>query len=85
MILAQVLVSRPSFPSLHFPLSQKSTCVLDPNVSESCSSSRSILGYLLDSLRQPPPPGPLAGGRVQTVPCGVPRTVRVSSEVRVFS
>ena len=85
MFLAQALVSRSSSLSLRSPLSQESTSILDPNVSEFCSSSRSILGYRLGSPRGPSPLEPPAGGRLQTVSHGILRVVEVSSEARSFS
>jgi len=82
---AQALVSQSFSLSLHPPLSQKSTSILDPNASESGSSSRSILGYCLGSPQWPSPPKPHVGGHSQTVHCGILKMERVSSEARSFS
>ena len=82
---AQALVSQPFSLSLHPVLSQKSTSILDPNASESGSSSRSIPGYCPDSPQWPLPPKPHVGGHSQTVLHGILKTGRVSSEAQSFS
>ena len=82
---AQASVSRPSFLSLYSPVFRKSTSILDPNASESCSLSLSILGYCLGSPPQPSPPEQYVGGRLQIFPHGMLRTGRVSFEGRPSS
>lgn len=82
--ITQALAPRPSSVQLCSPISQKSTSTLRSNTSRFDSLPRPILEYHPGSPQRSLRPEPHVGGQLQTVPRGILRTERVSSEVRSF-